>query len=306
MSKKSKRKQHEVQASRADESPEYDPFDLRDWAQLYGLSGLGPTMSKIGATMFMPLSRQIAEYRSMTPKLMPALDRFFDYVLQEISDEQYAEVQVRHLNKSAIQNLIKLANENPGMQWAPWEKYLAFPFWVSAKFKYALQLGLDKKAPMDILDLGVGPAHFPFVCQYLGHACLGIDAPLAPTVAGLDAHIYDDLCRLFKVNRVSRRIERLTPLNIEGRFDLVTSLMTIFHCPYEYLPDGRSIRRPWSADEWRFFLNHLKQDLLKPEFQIHLQLSKVTTSSEVDYLKGLSSKFDLERFVFTLNHEAQI
>src|SRR5689334_17865572 len=66
-----------------------------------------------------------------------------------------------------------------------YEKYADLPFWIANKVHPAAFLNLDKRSPLDILDIGTGAAHFPAVCQALGHRVVGID---------IDYRLYQDAC----------------------------------------------------------------------------------------------------------------
>ena len=126
---------------------------------------------------------------------------------------------------------------------------------------------------MAILDLGVGPGHFPFVCRYLGHDVLGTDIePLART--GTGPHAYDVLLELFEVPKVSLRVERRQELPSLGRrFDLVSALMVTFDHPESEVP--------WTAEDWLFFLRDVATRQLTPDGRLFLSLNRPFATPEI-------------------------
>ena len=86
------------------------------------------------------------------------------------------------------------------------------------------RLGLDKSPPLDILDIGIGPGYFLYVCQQLGHRCVGIDRPG-------DYPFWQAVRQWLGVrNVVEHTIEphKLLPKTL-GTFDLVTAFRAQFN-----------------------------------------------------------------------------
>lgn len=140
-------------------------------------------------------------------------------------------------------------------------KYSDLDHWLASSWKEAKRLGLDRSPPLEILDLGLGPGYFPFVCQQLGHRCVGLDVPGGSTFK-------QALRRWLGIHRVvESSILPKTPLPELGRFDLVTA----YRCQFNYNPTER---RLWNLDEWNFFLNDLRDNVLKPGGRFVLKLTK--------------------------------
>lgn len=136
-------------------------------------------------------------------------------------------------------------------------KYLAIEPWFTKKWGAIELLGLDRGPKRRILDLGTGPAHFPFLCRYLGHECLALDMPGIP--------LYDDLCRLIGVEKLDHRIEPRRPLpRFEQPFDLVTAFMIGFNT--------RADGTLFDLDDWSYFLHDVRDRLLVPGGRLCLKM----------------------------------
>src|SRR5262245_31722192 len=57
-------------------------------------------------------------------------------------------------------------------------KFTEYEPWIARAWKDAQHLGLDRRKPIEILDIGTGPGYFPYVCRRLGHRCVGLDLPI--------------------------------------------------------------------------------------------------------------------------------
>jgi len=137
-------------------------------------------------------------------------------------------------------------------------KYLDNDYWFRLSRKQAKVLGLDKSPPLDILDVGLGSGHFVAVCRELGHRCVGLDqvgsSKFIKTVR--ESIGVDDV--------IESTIAANTPFPEIGKFDLVTT----YRCRFYYVAaEGR----PWSTAEWNFFLDDLRDNVLKPGGRFVLQ-----------------------------------
>lgn len=138
------------------------------------------------------------------------------------------------------------------------EKYADFPYWIAGQLPTTTTLNLDKRKSSDILDIGTGAAHFPAICQALGHRVVGIDVAYP---------LYEDACEVFGVDRRTMGVYARRPIpNLGKRFDIVTALALNFH--YE---SGRGY---WSLDDWSFFIKDLVANHLKSPGMIYLELNK--------------------------------
>lgn len=154
-------------------------------------------------------------------------------------------------------------------------KYLNITPWLRAKTDAALRLGLDGGPPLTVLDIGVGPGHFPFVCQLFGHRVIGTDLMPLPLGDGWDGpHVYDRLIELFDVDRRPLTVEARTAMpSFDGPVDLVTALMVKFDNP----PGAE----PWGPSEWAYWIGDVRENLLRPGGRILLQLNRPFAGREV-------------------------
>lgn len=136
-------------------------------------------------------------------------------------------------------------------------KYLNAQKYLPVNVRRAQELELDSLPPQRILDLGSGVGYFLFVCQQLGHECLGLDTDDVPA--------YEAMMKLLGVPRVTSRIEPFVPLpDLGARFDLVTAHQILFN---RSKPSGH-----WKLAEWEFFLDDLRSHL-KPNGRILLRFN---------------------------------
>ena len=171
------------------------------------------------------------------------LRRFFAYLLKEVDAQEYRRLQMRYLDPGTVDPNADIV------------KYLDPLIWFESKLRLAQMLELNKKPPQRILDLGTGPGHFPFVARFYGHDVTGTDLPNRARGMENSDHIYDALCAMYGVRRIAHKIKPNVPLEgLGGRYDIVTSFLAAFNVDEE--------KRPWSVDQWRFFLRSLKRDVL--------------------------------------------
>ena len=256
--------------------------------------GSGPTEASVGTPEKAPLPRVplpkirvelleniYGDFREVIEKKIskPGADgdvsaeysRFFEYLLSNIDAAKYQSIQERFLDPSVV---------DPNSDVV---KYLDPVIWFQSKVRLCLTLGLDKTPPQRILDLGTGPGHFPFVARFYGHEVVGTDLPAR--TGGIDdgrGHLYDALCDLYQVRRIPHRIYAMTPLgDLGGRYDTVTAFLAAFNV------DDKG--RPWTVDQWRYFLNDLQTNVLAEHGTLFMTLAdgKLTEDSWA-YLKSLS------------------
>lgn len=142
--------------------------------------------------------------------------------------------------------------------------YYNFDEWISLLFREAVRLDLHTAKPLDILDLGTGPGHFPYICRLLGHRVLGLERPrskLWPFHAWM------------RVPVIAHGIAARLPFPaLPLRFDLVTSFRVPFNNKKgETGEDGR--RELFDLDEWTFFLDDLRDNVLKPGGTFHMKMN---------------------------------
>lgn len=161
-----------------------------------------------------------------------------------------------------------------------YSKYLNLRTWFSQKLSYVYFLGLHRSRPLKILDLGTGPGYFPYLCSLYGHQVQALDLDTVP--------MYNDMCRFFKVNRTTWRINPFEPLpNLGSKFDLVTAFMIKFN--QHDLPDQ------WGIKEWEFMLDDLQKNQLNPGGRIFLDFNTCSDGTWFDdslikYFAGRSAR----------------
>lgn len=63
-----------------------------------------------------------------------------------------------------------------------------------------------------------------------------------------------------------------------GRFDLVTA----YRCQFNYNP---ARKRLWTVDEWAFFFDDLRQNVLKPGGRFVLKLTRQTSKGKAGLIR---------------------
>lgn len=146
--------------------------------------------------------------------------------------------------------------------------------WMGRAWKEATRLGLDRSPPLDVLDIGMGAGYFLYVCQQLGHRCVGLDRPG-------DFPFWQGLRQWFGLRHVVRHTimphEKL-PASL-GQFDLVTS----FRAQFNY---NAAEKRLWKLDEWAFFLDDLRDHVLRPDGRFALKLAKQEHKGDAGLKRG--------------------
>ena len=120
-------------------------------------------------------------------------------------------------------------------------KYADVRRWLRLNIIRAQDLKLHRRGPKSVLDLGCGGGFFLYVCQQLGHSCLGLDIDVFP--------LFTQLLDLFGVERRIWTIRPFEPLPHLGRkFDLITAFSIDFN---------RISKQDWwwGPKEWAFFLS---------------------------------------------------
>lgn len=163
--------------------------------------------------------------------------------------------------------------------------------WIARAWKDAQRLGLDQSKPLDVLDIGMGPGYFLYVCQKLGHRCVGLDRPgFFPFWQGLR-----QVLGVGAVVEHTIKPKEPLPGNI-GRFDLVTSYRAQFNYHSEE-------KRLWSLDEWAFFFDDLRDHVLKHDGRLALRLAKQKHKGETGFKRGDNAlvRFMAERGAIEIN-----
>jgi hypothetical protein len=94
--------------------------------------------------------------------------------------------------------------------------------------------------PIKVLDIGAGFGYFAVVGNLYGNQIELADVPHP---------IYDAVTPLLGLTKQELEIKPLTPVTLQGNYDLVTAYRIVFD-------------KGWGEDEWRFFLRDVRDNLL--------------------------------------------
>ena len=153
------------------------------------------------------------------------------------------------------QSFAKIAPDTPDRHD---KKYLDLEWGLKSGWQQLAHLHL--KQPSDILDIGTGPGpgFFVYVAQQMGHRCAGLDQPdCIPFMV--------EIRRWLGIRVTDHEIKASQPMPKLGRFDVVTAYRAQFN---------RSNGRLWSTDEWCFFLDDLRDNVLKPGGRLVIKFAK--------------------------------
>ncbi len=127
-------------------------------------------------------------------------------------------------------------------------KFLDLERWLEVNLKRAAKLGLIGIRPLKILDLGSGTGQFLFVCETLGHDAIGLDLP-AEAMETPEREIFTEMPAAFGVRVIRAGIGSFQPLEVNGKFDLITSFMVCFN--------NLKLEEEWTLAEWKFFVEDM-------------------------------------------------
>jgi SAM-dependent methyltransferase len=168
-------------------------------------------------------------------------------------------------------------------------KYADVRRWLLLNIIRAQDLKLHRSPPKSVLDLGCGGGFFLYVCQQLGHDCLGLDIDVFP--------LFTQLLDLFGVERRVWTIRPFEPLRDLGRkFDLITAFSIDFNRISKQ-------DRWWGPEQWAFFLDDLKR-YLKPGGRVFLALNPGGANKEFytpelrDFFLNRGAAVERERVLF--------
>lgn len=165
-------------------------------------------------------------------------------------------------------------------------KYAKVEHWMRINIERVQDLKLNRLPSQEILDLGCGGGYFLYICQQLGHRCLGLDYDWFP--------LFTELVDLFQIKRKIWKINAFEPLpDLGGKFDWITGFSTGFN---------RTEGSAWGPREWEFFLNDLQRHL-RPGGNIFFALnpgkSKRYYSADLrDFFLSRGARVERERIFF--------
>ena len=147
-------------------------------------------------------------------------------------------------------------------------KYLDVDQWFATYWAQARELGLHNASPLRILDLGTGPGFFPYICRSLGHDCIGLEKPDTDGPPHKNRIVYARLCAWVGTEVVRHQIRPLKPLPpFTQKFDLVTA----FRVPFNMV---KAERRLFTIAEWAFFLDDLRDNVLRSGGSFFMTMNK--------------------------------
>jgi hypothetical protein len=141
------------------------------------------------------------------------------------------------------------------------QKALDMPRFVLKETRRLHRLGLRDR--LRIVDLGAGSGAFCWVAGQFGHIATALEQPQKPQSINLPAFI-----RFYGVPLVEQPILPGVPLALSSRFDLVTSFAVMFNHT-----NREAIRSYWTADDYRFFFEDLRANVLVPGGQVLLKFN---------------------------------
>ncbi|HEY6037229.1 MAG TPA: class I SAM-dependent methyltransferase [Kofleriaceae bacterium] len=159
---------------------------------------------------------------------------------------------LRRLHEGGLQDVVELCDYERKLEIAVMNAMLA---------------GLHTGQRMRVLDIGCGGGYFVAACRHLGHACEGTEVPasrLSPTVAAA----YADVSTALRIApMIELCIERFRPIEVLApeTYDLITAHKICFN--------GHMRPNPWSAAEWKFFIEDACR-FLAPGGQLVLDLNE--------------------------------
>jgi SAM-dependent methyltransferase len=159
-----------------------------------------------------------------------------------------------HIDQAELRRIQKTYGV-PGSR--DWPKYTEAERFIKMNIRRVQDLGLDRRPPQRILDLGSGAGYFLFVNRVLGHTGLGLDVDNRP--------LFREMFELLGLQRIIHRIEKLKPLPDTGaQYDWITAFSVSFA--------GAGQPIPWAITEWDYFLQDARQHL-RPGGRIYLDLN---------------------------------
>ena len=175
------------------------------------------------------------------------LQAFYNWALWNLDPDRYESIQQKYIDTER-----QKLNSGPC-------KFLNLTYYSRGKMPQLSHLGLHRGRAKRILDIGCGPGHFQLMAKYFGHEAFGLDLPFEAN------HIYTTLCEFFGVSKIDHRIEAMRPLpNFQEPFDLVTVFLANFN---------EDDNGPWGEEAWRFFVEDVCANLLKPNGHLYLTLT---------------------------------
>lgn len=185
------------------------------------------------------------------------LDKSPTYMLQWVVAKRHTKDLMASMDMEGFEKLKVFKNDTGHPHY---KKYFNVDYWLRKNMQRVLHLRLNKSQNrLKILDLGAGFGYFPFAAAFFGHDVVGLDLP--------GDKLFDEACKFLEVDRRHHKIQKNKPLpnNLGNKFDLITAFQVCFNDHYE--------DKPWGADEWKYFIDHVFEKHLNPGGKIYLELN---------------------------------
>jgi hypothetical protein len=155
-------------------------------------------------------------------------------------------------------------------------KYVNISRYIPLNLRRVYALGLHKREPLSILDMGAGAGFFLYCCTVYGHDAMGFDAD--------SDEFFEKMHKALGVTCLQYTILPQIPLPDFGRrFDLITAFAVCFHGGVER----------WDSGDWRFFLEDLLRNHCTNTGIIHLHLHDSPPGNRNDVRQKIISVFPM-------------
>ncbi len=219
---------------------------------------------------------------------------FWRHALEALDPEFHRFIQQKYLRKHGGALVSGLQQKHSEKMRQGWVKYIDPINWLESKLRLCWRVGLHESEPLSILDIGPGPGHFAFSARYYGHDVLGLELPEEVNNGAGETYLYDDLCRLYGVERVGYTIAVGQDLpDLGKRFNLISGWMTAFNVHWCSNGTGTKAFEPWSPTDWEWFIAACKERWLLTDGRIVMTLTRGKLSdASWDYLATQASQAD--------------
>jgi len=233
------------------------------------------------------IDREIAECEASSDPFDREKARFFRHLKERIDSSKYAEMQEFQLSGES-----KLRLDSDMV------KYIDPAIWFDGKLRMVFMAGLHKRSPMDILDIGTGPAHFPVAAEFYGHRVIGTDLPYKKTGELEPGNLYEALGEIYGITRIPMKVQEYVPLpKLDRRFGMVTAFLAAFNVDAE--------KKPWSIEAWKFFLKDLHDNVLVEGGELFMSLTHGKLTPDVWSWLAERASFSNENRVIHFKHLVQ-
>jgi hypothetical protein len=226
------------------------------------------------------LTHRMAELKPFRTLQATRKIALFQYLLDTVDPKAFAALQDDFLAPDRIDLTVDLP------------KYIDPIIWFESKLTIATRMDLHRSASKRLIDFGTGPGHFPAVAKFLGHDPVGTELPRR-SQGEASGHLYDRLCDVYGVRRISHQITPRPNLQgLGGPYDYATSFLTAFNVT--------AAKQPWSKASWNIFFHELRSHVLTPDGSLYMTLThnKVTPAGWRYLTELATSSVDVNRTLY--------